>query len=110
MLGAIVGGALIFGVSEIFGEVYHSWNRGNEKDVLIKAGNKLADCTEVLEDKAVEIKNKAEAKKNYKKSRTSKRTQDLQPDDIVILDGREHILIRLPDEDGMMLPELVPVF
>jgi hypothetical protein len=66
MLGAIFGGALIFGVSEIFGEVYHSWNRSNENDVLIKAGNKIADCTEVIEDKAAEIKNKAEAKKNYK--------------------------------------------
>ena len=36
--------------------------------------------------------------------------RDSQPDDIVILDGKEHILIRLPDEDGMMLPELVPEF
>lgn len=66
MLGAIVGGALIFGVSEIFGEVYHSWNRSNEKNVLIKAGNKLADCTEVLEDKAAEVKIKVTTKKNYK--------------------------------------------
>lgn len=66
MFGAIVGGALIFGVSEIFGEVYHSWNRSNENDVLIKAGNKLADCTEVLEDKAAEVKIKVTTKKNYK--------------------------------------------
>ena len=66
MLGAIFGGALIFSVSEIFGEVYHSWNRSNENDVLIKAGNKLADCTEVLEDKAAEVKNKVTTKKNYK--------------------------------------------
>jgi len=89
MLGAIVGGALIFGVSEIFGEVYHSWNRGNEKDVLIKAGNKLADCTEVLEDKAVEIKNKAEAKKNYKnacKPKTIAASSESLSDALVALD------------------------
>jgi hypothetical protein len=66
MFGAIVGGALIFGVSEVFGEVYHSWNRSNENNVLIKAGNKLADCTEVLEDKAAEVKIKVTTKKNYK--------------------------------------------
>lgn len=63
MIGAIIGGAAIFGVSEIFGEVYHSWNYNNEKDILIKVGNKLADCTEVFEDKVAEIKNNVEAKK-----------------------------------------------
>lgn len=68
MFGAIVGGALIFGVSEVFGEVYHSWNRSNENNVLIKAGNKLADCTEVLEDKAAEVKIKVTTKKNYKEA------------------------------------------
>jgi hypothetical protein len=62
----ILGGALIFGVSEIFGEVYHSWKHDNEKDVLIKAGNKIVDCTEVIEEKTAEVKNKIETKKNYK--------------------------------------------
>ena len=89
MLGAIFGGALIFGVSEIFGEVYHSWNRSNEKDVLIKAGNKLADCTEVLEDKAAEVKNKVTTKKNYKnacKAKTIAASSESLSDALVALD------------------------
>jgi len=89
MLGAIFGGALIFGVSEIFGEVYHDWNRDHEKNVLIKAGNKLADCTEVLEDKATEVKNKVKTKQNYKnacKPKTIAASSESLNDALVALD------------------------
>ena len=72
MIGTIIGGAAVFVVSELAGEVYHIWHKNDEKNIAMKAGRKLADYTEVIDDKIAERKQKSTAKKNLKKANNPK--------------------------------------
>ena len=72
MIETILGGLVIFGISEITGEVYHAYHHDNEKDILIKAGNKLADAFESGEKKIDETKENIKINRDFKKATSVK--------------------------------------
>lgn len=73
MIGTILGGLAIFGVSEIAGEVYHSWHYDDKKNPVMYVTRKLADSTEVVSEKVDSIKRSTKASTQFKKATSNKK-------------------------------------